>query len=176
MKEDKTQQIADLLKVYKPGFLPYPIFEQIARLVALPILEFIPLRKTTAGVEVLLIQRPENDPLWPGMLHTPGTVIRATDINKDHNTNWPAAERIVNDELKGTKIGHPHFAGSQLHTSKRGVEQAQIYWVEVEGEPRVGKFYGVNNLPETLIDSQISFITLVTNNYQAWLNQKADTK
>lgn len=166
MNTDDIIKTATSLKQLEPGFLPYPIFEQIARLIALPILEVIPLRVSAGVVEVLLIARPDDDPFWPCMLHTPGTVIRATDINDDHNSNWPAYERIINDELKATKVGLPHYAGSQLHNSKRGVEQAQIYWVEVDGKPAVGEFYDVSKLPNSLIDYQLAFIGLAVANYK----------
>lgn len=172
MPDDKDQQLAALLREYESGFLPYPVFEQIARLIALPILEFIPLRKGATDIEVLLIARSADDPFWPGLLHTPGTVIRADDINEDHTANWPAFERIVKDELQGTKTGSPHYAGSQLHKSKRGVEQAQIYWVEVVGQPAVGTFYPVNDLPAALVDSQQSFIGLAVSSYRIWLDQQ----
>ena len=158
MSDEDIKQTADLLAKFNPGFLPYPVFEQIARLVALPIVEFIPLRLNGDVVEVLLIERPANDPFWPGMLHTPGTVIRATDLSEGKQENWPAFDRILNDELQGTKVGPPHYVGSIFHRSKRGAEQAQLYWVEVKGEPSVGNFYPVDELPDGLIESQVAFI------------------
>lgn len=166
MTEEGIIQTAHLLAKLQPGFLPYPIFEQIARLVALPIVEFVPLRKHEGNIEVLLIARPDDDPLWPGLLHTPGTVIRATDLNEGKQENWPAFERILKDELEGTKVSSPHYVGSIFHESKRGAEQAQLYWVEVQGEPKVGRFYPVDKLPPSLIDSQVTFIKEATKHYQ----------
>ena len=157
MTDDYIQQTAALLKQFEPGFLPYPVFEQVARLVALPIVEFIPLRKTDTGIEVLLIARPHDDVLWPDLLHTPGTVVRATDFGTEA-TVWPPFSRIIHDELLDTELGQPQYVGSLLNKSKRGVEQAQIYWVEVLGDPKVGTFYPVTNLPSTLMDSQKTFI------------------
>jgi len=158
MTNEDIQAIANQLKQLEPGFLPYPIFEQVARLVALPIVEFIPLRMGSAGVEVLLLARPDTDPFWPGMLHTPGTVVRATDVHKGKQDDWRVFDRIYQDELKGTEASQPHYIGSMFHDSKRGAEQAQLYWIEVLGEPTVGKFYSVSELPEDLIDSQTAFI------------------
>lgn len=166
MKEDDIQRTAKLLGVLKPGFLPYPIFEQIARLVALPIIEVIPLRQNERGeVEVLLIEREQGDGLWPGALHTPGTVIRATDLHGEGLGNWPAFQRIINDELQKTKVASPQYVGSMFHESKRGAEQAQLYWVEVLGIPKVGKFYPANRLPDKLIRSQEDFIRQAVENY-----------
>lgn len=158
MSDENIEQTAALLKEFEPGFLPYPIFEQVARLVALPIVEFIPLRQHNGATEVLLIARPGDDALWPGMLHTPGTVVRATDINKSSDM-WEPLRRILHDELFDTECGPHHFVGSQLHASKRGAEQAQIYWIEVIGEPKIGDFFPISKLPTDLMDSQRAFIT-----------------
>jgi hypothetical protein len=158
MNDDDITKTAHLLGQLDPGFLPYPIFEQIARLVTLPIIEFIPFRSINGEAHVLLIHRPDEDPFWPGMLHTPGTVIRATDINQI-SENWAAFARILHDELNDTPVGNPHYVGSLLHKSKRGTEQAQLYWVEVVADtPKVGQFYPISNLPEGLIESQQLFI------------------
>jgi hypothetical protein len=166
MDDAQIKQVAGLLGKLETGFLPYLIFEQVARLVALPILEFIPLRRAEGETEVLLLKRPAEDPLWPGALHTPGTVIRATDLHTGEQENWSAFERILHDELKGTALGKPQYVGSMLHKSKRGVEQAQLYWVEVIGEPQVGTFFPVRRLPERLIDSQYKFIAEAVRHFE----------
>ncbi|MEO7624384.1 MAG: hypothetical protein ABIS48_02320 [Candidatus Saccharimonadales bacterium] len=166
MTEDEIQQTADLLKRFEPGFLPYPVFEQVARIVALPIVEFVPLRRGSDGIEVLLLARPDDDPLWPGLLNTPGTVVRATDFGAQQS-EWPPFYRIIHEELLGTELSTPHYVGSTLNKSKRGVEQSQLYWVEVRGEPRVGKFYPVTDLPQSLMASQATFISEAVRNYAA---------
>lgn len=164
MNDAEVEKLVELLSKFKPGFLPYPVFEQVARIVALPIVEFVPLRLKDGKVEVLLIPRDNNDPHWSGMVHTPGTVIRATDLNSEEG-NYPAFKRIIHDELKDTSIGPPHYVGSILHESKRGVEQAQLYWVEVLGEPNIGVFYSVDALPDNLIKSQENFIKEASRNF-----------
>lgn len=166
MNQDDIAKTAQLLAQLEPGFLPYPIFEQVARLVVLPILEFIPLRRRDGAIEVLLIAREADDPFWPGMLHTPGTVVRATDLNESAETNWPAFERIIQDELKGTTVGSPQYVGSQFRRSKRGIEQAQLYWVEVIGEPKIGSFYAIDKLPADLIEAQRGFIEEAVRHYK----------
>jgi hypothetical protein len=110
------------------------------------------------AVEVLLIARDDDDPFWPGMLHTPGTVVRATDLNKGERDDWLAFKRILSEELADTKVGPPQYVGSMFHDSKRGTEQAQLYWIEVLDEPIAGSFYPVDDLPPELIDSQTAFI------------------
>lgn len=165
MTEAQQNQLVALLKQLKPGFLPYEIFEQIARLAALSIIEFVPLRMGNDGnVEVLLLEREADDPIWPGQVHTPGTVIRPGDTE---GTMYKAFERIIHDELKDTEISDPYYVGSLLHESKRGTEHAQVYWVEVLSGPKVGKFYPASNLPVNLVDSQHKFIGQAVKSFQS---------
>lgn len=164
MKKDDEKQLIDLLRQLEPGFLPFEIFLQIARITTLSIIEFVPLRKNFEGqIEVLLLDRGDSDPIWPNALHTPGTVIRPTDTE---STKHLAFLRITEEELKETKASEPHFVGSILHTSKRGAEHAQIYWVQIIGEPKVGKFYPASDLPVELINSQRKFISLAVKSYE----------
>lgn len=152
--EEKT--LIELLRKLQPGFYPLEIFLQLARLVVLPIVEFVPLRLRDDGkVEVLLLTRESDDAIWPNQLHTPGTVIRPTDIDSQMYLPF---KRIVEDELNGTEISSPHYVGNLFNKSKRGVEQAQIYWVEATAEPKTGQFYPVDELPPNLVDSQPKFI------------------
>lgn len=105
MNKAAEKQLAALLSSMEPGFLPYDIFVQIARLVVLSIIEFVPLRKNKNGnIEVLLLSRGMDDPIWPGELHTPGTVVRPTDTQ---GGMYLAFERILDDELKGAKVSAP---------------------------------------------------------------------
>jgi hypothetical protein len=156
LTEEETKTLVSLLDKLEPGFLPYDIFVQIARLVVLSIIEFVPLRLNNKGeVEVLLLSRGADDPIWSNELHVPGTVIRPTDTE---GKIYLAFDRIFKDELQDTKTSNPHYVGSNLHPSKRGMEQAQIFWVEVLGEPTTGHFYPISQLPDNLIASQLNFI------------------
>ncbi|CAN5146521.1 hypothetical protein BH09PAT3_BH09PAT3_7200 [soil metagenome] len=166
MTDDEINQLAKLLGKLEPGFVPYPIFEQALRIFAMPVYEVVPLRLNDQDeIEVLLIDRGPEDPIWPNMLHTPGTIIRSTDVPDDTTHNQQALKRITDDELKGTPVSEPHYFGSMLHKSKRGVEQAQLHWVEVLGEPVTGTFHPVDNLPSTLIDSQVTVIDKAVRNF-----------
>lgn len=160
--EELNTLVRSLSKL-QAGFLPYDVFIQVARLVALPIIEFVPLRHHEGQVEVLLLERGPDDPIWPNTLHTPGTVIRATDTEKKI---YLAFRRILVDELKGTEVSNPQYVGSILHKSRRGAEHAQIYWVEVTGLPKAGQFYPVDALPDNLIQSQLRFILEAVRSYQ----------
>ncbi len=154
--DEEIATVATTLSKLQPGFLPLPIFLEVARLVTLPIVEIVPLRISGGKLQVLLIARDKDDPYYPDALHTPGTVIRATDEDGSYAS---AFTRILSDELGGVEIaGEPRYVESILHTEKRGQSSAVVFYVEVIGEPQEGTFYDVAQLPETIVDSQIDFI------------------
>ena len=153
---EETNQLIALLAKLEPGFLPLEIFLELARLVVLSIVEFVPLRLNPEGeVEVLLISRGSDDPHWPNALHTPGVVVLPTDTNTEVYTPF---KRLAEGELAGTKVSAPHFVGNNFQVSRRGAEQAQIYWIEVYGQPTNGRFYPADKLPENIIETQPHFI------------------
>lgn len=162
MNDQEINQVANLLAKAQPGYLPPPIFHQITRLVATPIVEVVPLRTHEGNkVEVLLLERPSDDPVWPNMLHTPGTVIRATDSLES------ALRRILEDELGGIAISDPQFVDNIIHHSGRGLEVSQIYWVEVADSKSAEQFYDISELPNTLVESQRDFISQAVKNYKS---------
>ncbi len=161
ISSEELNQAVAILHKFPPGFLPFNLFLQIARLVMLPTYELVPLRQTGGGVEVLLLKRMPDDPLWPGQLHIPGTVMRATD-----NSLEAAYNRIKQDELHNTSLSQAVYVKDELHKSKRGSEFAKIYWAKVEAEPKIGTFYQVNNLPSILIEGQAEFIQSAAEHFQ----------
>ena len=162
LSQPEQDKLVSLLKKLQPGFQPLAVFMELARLNVLSIIEWVPLRKNGDAIEVLLLPRAQNDSLWPGRLHVPGTVIRpAEDQSYEH-----AFTRILNDELLVTEVSMPHFVSNVLHQSKRGTENAQVFWVEVTGQPRIGSFYDVDDLPNSVIESQIGFIDQAAKHFK----------
>lgn len=152
----EIQTAARVLSKLEPGFLPRPIFEQVTRLNVTPIIELVPLRKGANYIEVLLLKRADDDPSWPGMLHTPGTVLRSTDIKSGIEG---ALERIFTEELGVSPISHPIFYDTVFHKVKRGSELASVYYVDMDSaEVAAGQWYRVDNLPDSIVDTQIKFI------------------
>lgn len=157
LSEHEITQVSTLLAKLEPGFLPFAIFHQVTRLAAMPIVEVVPLRVSANGrIEVLLLLRETDDPVWPGQLHVPGTVVRATDTPGSFDA---PLQRVLSKELTGTRTSEPHFVKSILHYSGRGMEVSQVYWVEVQSEPVEGVFYDAEDLPDTIVRSQLDFIS-----------------
>ncbi|HSX07389.1 MAG TPA: hypothetical protein VLG11_00685 [Candidatus Saccharimonadales bacterium] len=160
--DEEVKAAAQVLQKLEPGFLPFPIFHEVARLTTTPIVEIVPLRTHQGRTEILLLKREADDPVWPGKLHAPGTVLRATD------TLQSALKRVCDDELQGVQVTEPKFVTNILHHSGRGMEAPQIYWVEVLGDASgVGQFYDADDLPEDLVRSQLDFIPQAVRAYQA---------
>lgn len=154
--DEQIQDTAKTLSKLTPGYLPKPIFEQVARLWVTPIVELVPLRKRGEATEVLLLKRPDDDPNWPGMLHTPGTVLRSTDTEFGIDN---ALQRIFTDELGVTPASQPVFNNTVFHKVNRGSELASVYFVDMGSAPKsTGQWYNAESLPDNIVDTQIGFI------------------
>ncbi len=154
--QEDIERAVEILSKLEPGKLPIGIFIEVARWTVTPIIEVVPVRfGQNNKVQVLLTEREASDPIWGGMLHTPGTVVRASDIESNNND---AFKRILDGELNGVLVSVPVFVENIFHKVKRGTEQAQVYYVEVLADPTIGRFYDADNLPENVVDSQLDFI------------------
>lgn len=163
LTDDEVAQLTTTLARLQPGFLPFDFFIQLARLTVTPTLELVPLRTNNGHVEVLLIPRANDDKFWPGELHVPGTIIRSTDRDPHFAE---AFDRLFKNELKSPTASQPTFVTSMVNQTKRGTECIQVFYTEISGEPPVGTFYDVNQLPTNLLASQRGFIGEAIEHYQ----------
>lgn len=163
LNEHEIIELTALLKKLQPGVLPFSVFHEVARLVATPIVEIVPLRIKDEKAEILLVPREDDDPVWPGQLHVPGTVVRSTDTPGSFDD---AFNRIFGGEIAPVKMRMSQFVLNILHPSGRGMEASQVHWAQVEGEPGWGSFYDVDNLPENIITSQLDFIPDAVNSFK----------
>lgn len=137
------------LQEFEPGNLPPRLFEAVARIAVYPAVEFIPLRERDGRIEVLLFERPEDDLIWPSMLHTPGTILRPTD-----QTYQDAFNRLYREELMDLETDAPIFLGAELSHNHRGRCVLLEHLVVVAGEPTEGRFYDTKQLPDLFIEEQ----------------------
>jgi len=157
IQSSEIETAVEILKKLKPGILPFELFHQIARLYVTPIIEIVPLKKHASGeITTILLKRDEDDPVWSGMMHTPGTVVRASDTE---GTFKDAFNRILNDELGNLNIMQkPKLVGYEFHQVKRGRELALIFFVEYVDKSKCGTEVAVNKLPDNMVDTQLKFI------------------
>lgn len=154
--DSEVNSASRTLSKLSPGYLPRPIFYEIARLVVTPIVELIPLRRRHNDIEVLLIPRPDDDPFWPEQLHAPGTVLRSTDIKDSFDT---AIKRIMTDELHITNNLLAQYVCDDFHQGNRGVELARVYYIDCSTiSIDVGTWYPADKLPDNSVREQHTYI------------------
>jgi ADP-ribose pyrophosphatase YjhB (NUDIX family) len=152
----KMQEGVDFLKELEPGFLPLPIFEQIARLVRLPIVDVIPVKKVDDKISVGLLKRPSDDRWWPNAWHLPGTIFRATDSLRS------AQDRLINEEIKAN-AGRVAYVNFLVHQSERGTELILVYKMEncVLTKDSPIAWFEVKKLPKNMIESEKKVLKLI---------------
>ncbi|MBI5466905.1 MAG: hypothetical protein HY975_01670 [Candidatus Kerfeldbacteria bacterium] len=165
--EDESR-VVEFLHKLEPGKLPFNVFHAVAGITVTPIIEVVPLRRHNGTIEVLLFTREASDPVWGGLLHTPGTVVRASDRQ---GSFADAFDRILKGEMAGVSvIGQPTFVETRFHQVKRGRELAMVYWVTVaEAGHGRGSWYQVEALPATIVDTQREFIATAAAHFQQHL-------
>lgn len=162
--EQEISQTAAVLHRLQPGFLPLELFLEVTRLCATPIVELVPLRHKQGATEVLLFRRPADDPNWPNQLHTPGTVIRATDVG--NGLAAPFA-RLYGDELCVKPSAEPVHAKTTLHTFNRGTEFAAVFYIDLADTTVPGAvWYPAGSLPEDLVATQRGFIAAAVDSFE----------
>jgi hypothetical protein len=151
----RAQQIAEMLQYIEPGYLPAPLFYQVARLVATPVVEVVPILKETS--DVLLVRRPESDPFFSGLMHFPGTVIRATD-----KSIGDSIRRVVEEELflpgNATLV---HFVFQFMSKSARGAEVATVQVVYLDEIPSGFQAYDLAKLPDDIVPHHRTIIEIM---------------
>ncbi len=157
MYELTPQEIAasvDSLKKLEPGFLPIEIFEQIARLVRLPVVDIIPVQRKGSDVHVGLLKRDRDDRWWPDMWHVPGTILRSTD------TMETAISRLITKEIQVEKSDEPVFHTSAVHQSDRGAEIVFLYSLSNSLFQPASEitWFPIDKLPENCIESEKKII------------------
>ncbi len=170
LTEQEIQNVADMLARLPRGYLPQPIFWAVARLVTMPCMEVAPLRIVNGQLEIYLTQRPENDPHWPNGWHIPGTIIRSSDEEGSLKTG---IERVLKDELEGLRcVSEPAFVTMKFWDVTRGRELDLVHYVLVETTDETkldGKFFSVENLPESTLEHHKIMIPEIATAYRATL-------
>lgn len=152
LSAEEVETLVSLLNKCEPGNLPDPVFVAVARIAVYPAIELVPLRQTGERLEVLLVKRRQDDLVWPGAYHIPGTVFRPTD-----NDFSGAIRRLLDDELAGLEA-EPILIGTYFSRSKRGTGVGFNYVINIDGDSPAGKFFDINDLPESVDQAQKEII------------------
>ena len=162
-KEEIKTVVSLLKKLDEKELLPFDVFMEVTRLSVSAICEIVPLRLNQNGeIEIWLIQREANDPIWPNMWHTPGTVVRPSDINLEM-----ACKRVIEKELGSVKTGSgPEYIKTIYRHSGRGMELSVINWLELLEDPKDGEWCVTSNLPKNMAAGQDVFILETVENFR----------
>ena len=129
---EEDRELANLLSRWKGGRISTPVFTELAKMTPQPIVEVVLFRFNNGELKTLLIPRPDDDIVWPGMVHTPGTALRASDfLREDKNPLNGAFERLQHGELNNEFAYEPIFVGRLHRHTDRGAEVAEIYITEL---------------------------------------------
>ena len=170
------EKVVSILKKWKGGVLSDILFTKLAKILPQVCVETVILRKNNRKIEVLLVSRPDGDPVWPKMIHSPGGQIRAVDFHrKDKKVVNGVFERVQKNEIRTNFILEPVFVENIERTTKRGSEVAIVYFTQIEEDSGLSKeiiwcdVEKLENLPNMMKD-QIEMIRNVAKFYLASSN------
>src|SRR3990167_9529387 len=178
---EEDQKLAQLLSRLKGGRISTPVFTELAKMTPQLIIEVVLFRFNNGALETLLIPRPDDDIVWPGMVHTPGTVLRVSDfLREDQNPLNGAFERLQRGELSREFAYEPIFVGRlHRHTDVRGAEVAEIYITELAEDFPLQPghiWHSVEKLADNpkFIQGQLGHVNLAAEHYKQ-LNAKLES-
>ncbi|MDB4978422.1 MAG: hypothetical protein JWM56_608 [Candidatus Peribacteria bacterium] len=163
------QLLVGLLEKLGPSTMPVSVFNALAAKVVLTGIELIILRRHAGWVEVLLLQRPADDPHWPGQWHIPGTILRNSDAPEVLNAEGsyrPALLRIQTGELK-VRVTNPRPVGSYFHRAERGVVNSLLFIGKADDNGEEGSYFPVDELPDDIIGCHRPMIELAVEAYNS---------
>jgi hypothetical protein len=163
----EEEQLISLLSRLQVNAMPTRVFNVLATKVALTGISAAILDARDGGLDILLTQRPLDDP-WAGQWHMPGSIVRPTDAPDeiDVEGNYDAAFRRIEKEIKTPFITPPRFIGKYFHRGTRGTGTDLIFICEVE-ECEVGEYFPVDALPEKVIGCHRPMIERAVAAYRA---------
>jgi hypothetical protein len=169
LSEAEITTAASLLAKLEPGYLPQALFNEFTRLSVTATVVLVVLHKGADEPEVLLVQREPNDPIWPSYWHLPGSVLRPNDHEGDYRD---AFKRIITSELGGINVQtDPLLIRTAFTQTKRGREITRVYTTTTKEAPKNGALFRINELPQVMIDHELSYIQSAISKTEPKLRQ-----
>lgn len=121
-----------ILNKWTGGPLSIGLFTVLAKITPQYCIETVVMRMHNSKIQCLLVTRDSADPVWPGMIHSPGSALRAADYDRrDKNPLMGPVERVQNNEIMLKFIGDPEFVGMDYYRTRRGPEVVHIFLAQV---------------------------------------------
>lgn len=132
---EDEKNVIEALSRWQGGGLSDELFTALARITPQAVVEVCVMREREGVIETLLLPRPENDPVWPGMVHSPGSVFRNADFQSDdHSALNVVFERIRGREIKAEFSAVPEYVGTIYCVGDRGAEVSQVFLTELAAD------------------------------------------
>lgn len=160
LTESDIDQVVAVLDKIDPQFpLPQKLFYAIMRTISSPVVEIVPWRVNpqTNGKEILFTRRSDNDPTWPGKLHTPGVIVRPSDGDSYINS----IRRIARDELGNVVWERLSFLLITMGGDVRGHGLGVAFAMKIPSAIDMGKYgewYPLGEFPDNCIQEQIPWL------------------
>ena len=156
MDSTEIEKLVGSLKKLEAGFLPYPIFKEIARLVTLVAVEVVVfVRQPESGApKVLLLKRPADDEFWPNEWHVPGCIVRSTDKKDSFEDSF----KRIEDEYGFNFTEEPKHLNTQFTETKRGTIVAVQYYLVLDVQVPSENLFDVEMLPTPIVEEHKDFI------------------
>ncbi|MFA4872172.1 MAG: hypothetical protein WC610_03925 [Patescibacteria group bacterium] len=161
---EEEQLLINLLGKVTPKNMTAGVFNAVAKIFRLPAIELVCLRLgASARTEVLLSQRPADDPIFPGQWHTSGTIARLSDASP-----FDSLKRLAKKELGITlDLSALSFTGICYSNHNRGGEIHIIYvYVFYGNAPDNHQFFPIDNLPQPFMEHHHAIIKLTMERFQ----------
>lgn len=114
------EKVVSILSKWNGGILSDKLFAEISKMTPQLSVIIIVFRKNGEKLETLLLKRPDDDPVWPGILNLPGKMFRSIDFKReDKNPVNGPLERIQKDEIK-MNLGLVKYVGLAFQNTLRG--------------------------------------------------------
>lgn len=131
---------------YSPEF-----YGAIARLVPSVAIEAVVLRERDGRIEVFLTRRSPQDVAYSGMLHSPGSILRAGEKPVD------VMHRIGEQDYH-VSVSDFVYVDEDFYQEKRGWFDSRIYLVKLKDEPVGGEWVSVDALPCDVVNHHIQWV------------------
>ena len=149
-----NSDLSNSLAKMEPGKLPLEIFNQVARLTVVPVIEVVPFYTENGVTKVYLLQRPISDELWAGKYHVPGSIILPGNASGSFSD---VVDRIKKTKFSEFDCGDEMFIGNFLCAVERGTEVAMVFSVDLKNKPQ-NNLFDYKDLPSSIINGQREFI------------------
>lgn len=161
-KEEETQLIS-LVDRIQPIISP-ELFNSVLSKFVLVAIETVILRQNDDKIEVLLTKRDPNDEFYANQWHSPGSILRYSDVHTKgksiESELTEVFERIEKKEIGAPFRNPPKFIEQRLLDFSRGPNLCLVHAAQIA--PRAsynGEFFDVNNLPnDPVIHQQMPFL------------------